>query len=280
MKKCMLIILTLLCSCIYGDSWQENWVKAVENCECKNYALAEEYFSAAIGIISKENKTENYHVYVDRARMLLLLERYEEGLFDINIALSSTKMTDHDMARGLLTRMVLLSRLNINHKQQMQDLDDLKKYDKNIPEEEITDEYIIIRNIPDCECYQKIMSAYFLHAGICETQSDIQILKSRIMIVKKKKCDKGVNCTCANKKTLSSDMTCHDYCDYMATAGHVFCAGQFKSLRCITGCSWAVDYLRKKCYWCCRNGEFYKNCIEPFAFILDYIKEPCDPYWD
>lgn len=283
MKKILTILfLSIFCFC-FADDWQEYWVKAVECCETKKYQEAEEYFLASIGLIEKQRSTEKYHVYVDKARLLLLTERYEEALIDISIALDQGKLSDYDMMRALATRMTILARIGKNPEQMLKDAKDLQKYNPNRPKEEISEEHIIIRNIPECSCYKTIMTNYFVKSGICEKEQDIQILKSNIMIVKKKKCPKGINCNCIGKSTLSNptkQQNCEWYCDKAATAGHAFCGAKFKSIRCIVACSGAVDYLNDKCYWCCSDGDFYKNCIKPFEFILDYIKEPCDPYWD
>jgi hypothetical protein len=282
MKKTLISILFLIFSSLHADNWQEYWVKAVENCETKNYKDAEEYFNAALGLIAKESIKDSYHVYVDRARLFLLLDRLEEGLMDVNIAIGQGKLSNQDMTRALVTRITILTKLNINPEVRLKDAKDLEKYDPNRPQEEITPDHIILRNIPDCGCYKKMMTNFFVGSGICEKESDVKILKSNIMIVKRKKCAKGVKCDCFNPKTGSRDAqeTCEWYCDFTANAGHTYCAKTFKTNKCVAACCAAVDYIKKKCYWCCAGGEFYNNCIKPFEFILDYIKEPCDPYWD
>lgn len=282
MKKIFLAFFMLLSNTIYADSWQEYWVKAVENCETKNYKEAMHYFDASINWIVSKNIDNAYHVYVDRARLYLLLEGYEEALFDINLAIAGGKLSNIDMTRALVTRITALTNLNRNPQQRAQDTIDLEKYDPNRPTEEITPDHIILRNIPECSCYRKMMTTYFIGSGICEKESDIQILKSNIMIVKRKKCPKGVKCDCFNPKSgsMQAQENCEWYCDFTSNAGHAYCARTFKTGKCVAACCAAVDYIRKKCYWCCAGGEFYKNCIEPFEFILDYIKEPCDPYWD
>lgn len=282
MRKMLFVFFMLLSATVHADSWQEYWVKAVENCETKNYREAMHYFDASLNWIVSQKIDNAYHVYVDRARLHLLLEGYQEALFDVNLAISGGKLSNIDMTRALITRITALTKLDINPQQRIQDHKDLEKYDTNRPTEEITPDHIILRNIPDCDCYKKIMTSYFVGSGICEKESDVEILKSNIMIIKRKKCPKGVSCDCFRPQSgcKEDQENCEWYCDYLGHSGDAYCGRTFKSIKCIAACTSAVDYIKKGCYWCCRRGEFYKNCIEPYKFILDYIKEPCDPYWD
>lgn len=80
----------------------------------------------------------------------------------------------------------------------------------------------------------------------------------------------------ANKPT-----TCHGWCDYFATAGELWCCRSFASYACQFSCISSVSYIKSQlCYRCCDSGDFYRTCIQPFAEIVSYIGQRCDPAWD
>lgn len=157
-----------------------------------------------------------------------------------------------------------------------------------MPEYDETDEYLIIRNMPNCSCYRKLIVGYHLEMGICKNLSDIKMLDESTCIINKvrgtskcSKCKENNLIMKVGAKNYPAEDDCNGWCDYMAIAGNAWCGATFKTPPCIAACCMAVEFIKKKlCYRCCRNGEFYKNCVEPFARILDYIKEPCDPMWD
>lgn len=111
------------------------------------------------------------------------------------------------------------------------------------------------------------------------------MFKSGICIAKRiKKC----NCTDSsrNEKNLKpsnsqlSNESCQSWCNRSAVAGSAWCGKVFKAAHCQVACLLAVELLREGCNWCCAEGTVYKRCIKPFENIADYVKAPCDPYWD
>jgi len=56
---------------------------------------------------------------------------------------------------------------------------------------EFTKKRVIIRNVPDCEFYKGMVKAYFISTAICESEEDINIMKSGTSIINKnpKPCD-------------------------------------------------------------------------------------------
>lgn len=82
-------------------------------------------------------------------------------------------------------------------------IEDLKYIGENYaPKIENAEKKTIIRNIPKCECYQKLMKCYFIHTGICNSKSDIKVLKSGILIV-----DNANDCEC---KEDDSERVCDE----------------------------------------------------------------------
>lgn len=282
------------CLTAYASDWHDYWIEAVQLCNDKNYNEAIAMFDQAIACMEANGDVDHPHVYVDRGRLNLLLNRNELALADLNKALSNEKISKPERTRALVSRLMVNSRLG--HDQYV--LSDLKTFGEtyeNKPVREETKENIIIRNVPQCNCYRNIMTCYFIHSGMCESKNDIKILDSNIWIIKKA-CDCGCNeCEEKNQTDRVCDACgaiiysqnnqqkieeCKGWCDRMAIASSAWCGKVFKDIRCQAACAIAVYELQQGCYWCCNGEGFYKKCIKPFENICQYIKEPCDPAWD
>ena len=269
---------------VNASDWREYWIKAVEQCDKKEYDTAREMFDLAVHSMEENKDLDHPYVYVDRARLNLLLENNQLALADLDKALSNTKITKSEKSRAAISRMIARSRLGMDNGV----LEDLKLFaesSENKPIFEKTKEHIIIRNVPDCSCYRNLMTCYFIHSGTCLSKNDIQILTSGIWLVKK-------SCNCKNcNEIMSNDRfcdacgsiiraqnpqeqidTCKGWCDRMAIVGAGWCGKVFKTLKCQTACGWAVYEIQQGCYWCCEGEGFYKRCIKPFEDIGKYIK--------
>lgn len=269
----------------YADAWQNHWQKAVEYCSGRNYEAAETEFNLSIAFLENQNDETHPHVYVDRARLYLLQNRYTESLVDLNKAIASKYLTNTDRIRGLVTRIFTCSNLQMDE-QVLADYEAFKAMSPNFPKVEFSKEKVIIRNMPKSNCYKKLAKAFLIGIEICESEDDITELDSGIMIAKRKKC----NCGCdkmamkaavqpkpANQNDIDK---CKYWCDKCALGGMAWCAKVFKRWDCQTGCLFAVDLIKDGCYWCCNGGNIYQKCVKPFEDIVSHIGQPCDPYWD
>ena len=234
MKRLILILLLSLISIFcYGGSWQEQWTIAVNFCEEKKFEEANYYFDLAIEGMKAEKDIDHPHVYLDRARLKMLLNQHEESLPDLDKALANEKLQYQEKLRALISRFIVRAKLGLEQGA----LEDLKtfgelKVDKPVIEH--TKKNIIIRNMPDCDCYRKLMTCYFIHSGMCESKKDIKKLKSGICIV-----DKACDCGCKHCEERDSkdrvcdacgmilraaalnnkEASCKSYCDQGAIAG-------------------------------------------------------------
>lgn len=271
--------------------WKDRWSDAIIFCKEQKYVEAESCFNDAIVEMEQIGDIEHPYVYVDRARLYLLLDRNEEVLPDVDKAISSTYLTLNDRIRAVVTRLMARSRLNMEE-EVLEDLNYFGEINKeNMPKKEVTEKYIIIRNIPDCECYKNVMKCYYIHSGICKSKNDIQITDSGTCIIKKS-CDCGcmditLTRSCdACGKTLKADdnealgLQCKNWCNRSAVAGSAWCAKMFKRTWCQIACATAVYELQQACHWCCAEGNAYKKCIKPFEDILAAMGNVCDPVWD
>lgn len=291
MKKIVLGFITSMLVTVgcFASEWQDHWESAVEYCGGKKYEAAETEFNLAIASLEHKQDDSHPHVYVDRARLYMLLDRHTEALVDLNKALASSKLKDHDRIRGLVTRIFTCSNLQMED-QVLADYDEFKSLSTDFPKVEFTKDKVIIRNVPKGNCYKKLTTAFLVGSEICENEADIKFLDSGIMIAKRKVC----NCGCDKSKEMSMMAkmggpkavnqqnvdNCKWYCDKAALAGVAWCAKVFKAWHCQTGCIFAVDLIKDGCHWCCKDGSFYQKCIKPFEDIVSYMGQPCDPYWD
>lgn len=179
-----------------------------------------------------------------------------------------------------MTRIVTCMNLAMEE-QALTDYDEFKRISPNFPKVEFSKERVIIRNMPDCKCYKAIVNSLLVKSGICEKESDIQMLQSGICIAKRKPCQCEDGKT--NEKAIRADNEeeCKYWCDKLALAGKTWCGKAFKRWDCQTGCLYAVEVIKDICHWCCKGGNFYKKCVKPFEDIAAYMDiANCDPYWD
>ncbi|WP_042281412.1 hypothetical protein [Candidatus Protochlamydia sp. R18] len=138
------------------------------------------------------------------------------------------------------------------------------------------------------------MTNHFIHSGVCSSKNDIKILKSGTWIInksddnncqnlEKKHPEQATNtekCKINIENKICGVEGCKGWCDANAITAMTWCSKVFKAPQCQAGCALAVYAIQKGCHWCCDGQGFYKRCIEPFGYIVDYMEEPCDPYWD
>lgn len=184
MKNFVLILISffsIINPCL--ASFEDSWCKAVEDCHARNFEAAEINFNEAISKIETSKDDSKPHVYVDRARLYMILNRYEEALLDLNKALESTKLAQQDRIRGLVSKIGACANLDLESKKE---LEELKEIYPNYPKIEITEKHAIIKNVPDCDFFKETVKSYFTDSGFCESENDISMLNSGICIIKKK----------------------------------------------------------------------------------------------
>jgi tetratricopeptide (TPR) repeat protein len=97
-----------------ASDWREYWVKAVEQCDKKEYDTAREMFDLAVYFMEENKDLDHPYVYVDRARLNLLLENNQLALADLDKALSNKKITRSEKSRAAISRMIARSRLGMD----------------------------------------------------------------------------------------------------------------------------------------------------------------------
>ena len=289
--KIFLILSFLLCSRLSAENWTEYWAKGLEESDNGKYFEAEQDLNMAIRELELHGNNDHFHVYVDRGKIYILLEKYSDALADLDKALQSNTLEYNDHIQALVSR--IRARFELGMEKGV--LEDLKQFGAiyhEIPKIEETEKHIVIRNMPDCECVQNMITCYFIHAGVCRSKSDIRMLKSRTCIIDKPlkvpfnekediETDRCDNCGKSFKEGLQFSVEgCNSWCDANAIIASGWCGRVFKRPDCATACLAAVYMVQKGCYWCCSEGNFYKKCIEPFGSVVDFMDKPCQPYKD
>ena len=184
LKYTILMLFTLLYSSAFCSDWESHWLEAVELCDNKQFADAEEHFTKAIQSLEEEQDDDHPHIYVDRARLYCLQNRFQEALIDVSKGLQSKKLVENDRLRGIVTRMCVYSNLNMEEEFAV-DYQEFRVLSTDVTKIEFTEEYVIIRNAPKSNCYKKIARSFLINSGICEKDSDIKELSSGIIIAKR-----------------------------------------------------------------------------------------------
>lgn len=181
MKK---IILGMICVCTtLSAAWEEQWVKAVQACQDKRYKEAEILFSGAISELQDDPK--HAHVYIDRGRLYLLLDRDEEALRDIEKGLSYDLYGD-DKLRAIVSKVVVLCRLG-RHDEAEESRQILRTLQSS-PQLEVYDDFVIIRNVPECECSKEMLRQYVADV-FCDSINDVSCENGVCIGVRTKKAD-------------------------------------------------------------------------------------------
>lgn len=283
MLQKIFFFLILISSHLHSE-WRNDWAIAVEQCQNKKFDDAVINFTNCISEIEARNDNSGLHVYIDRARLYLIQNKFKEALDDLDKVIENKNLSKKDLNRALVSRICAKSNLEISEGIN----EDLKLLWETLPEKqelEFTKKHIIIRNVPECDCFKSIVSNFVIKAGYCNSDSNIRILDSGTMIIDRTdKCDCGcknnennVILNYANEKPSS----CIEWCDYFTIGAATWCGKAFKSYGCQVACLSAVEMIRRRiCYPCCREDNFYRTCIQPFSDIAPYIQAPCDPMWD
>lgn len=265
--------------------WEDHWIKAVQFCKEKIYSSAEHEFTLAIQDLEFTKNIDHPHVYVDRARLYSLLERYQEALFDADKGLASEFLQANDILRARIVRYEAYARLGMGE-DTANELEKIKKI-YAFPKVEIFENKVIIRNVPDCECSKEIiksaMTAYF-----CNHEDEVEFLPGGICVTMRTKKFEEHDQNSLQNPNANIDMQannnnnggCYWGCDKCATACTLMCPKWFKFFRCQAICVAVVEALKDGCYWCCGGHGFYENCIKPFEDVVGKVGNGCDPAWD
>lgn len=277
MSKLLLFIMLTTSSFLSCENWRGHWVKGSLALDQEKYEEAEHCFTLALDEVKRNDTYEASYILVDRAKACFSQKKYKQALTDAQTAIESKEIKGKDLTNAYF--MKYLSELNLGMDEEaIKDYKYLVEDCRIIPKTEYSEEYIIIRNIPDCKCYIETMKKLLLLTGDCEKESDILVLKSGIMIAKRKK---GCGCGCSQKGGKQTLEECKWWCDKINLASQAWCSNAFKKFGCQVMCLGVVDYLKEKCYKCCETGDFYKNCVEWFEDIGSFLDaSKCDPFFD
>ena len=171
-------LMTLFVTGCLSASWQDYWVSAVKLCENGQFAEAEISFDQAIQEMEK-GEVHNGAVYIDRAKLCILVDKDSKALSDINKALSINSLTQSQKKQALLSRFGIFCRSD-KTELAMNDYNEWKSLNPDLPKAEFYEERVIIRDVPDCECFRNIIREIYKY-------DDVTFLNSNISIIELKK---------------------------------------------------------------------------------------------
>lgn len=257
------LIPSFLCFADKELGWEAHWANAVQACEKKDFENALTEFSLAL-----TDEDVPAHVYVDRARLYMLIEHYPEALTDLEEALRNCNpLNAHDLPRAIVSKAYVDAALG-HEEACLNGFKKLKRIIPNYPEYIWTKDCLIIRHVPDCECYQHIVASSLVLSGICECKNDIVFLPSGICIAHKK-------CACPHEE--KQEMDAKGWRERLAVEALARCGEVLKMTPCQTGAMLGIDFIRKELYRHCFKN---RQCARAFENVGTFSEEPCDPMWD
>jgi len=273
MKKIILILSfsLVLSSFSIAETWQEKWSEAASYLETANFNEGKAFLDEAIVLMEEEMDLNQPYIYIDRARVNIILGSDKEALSDLEKALSSQFLSGEEKIRALTTKIFLNKRLRLDAAV----LEDFKTFKQaiEIPKIEIKEKYIIVRNTPKNDFYKKLMTCYLIHSGVCYDAEELKWLNSNTLLANTHcGCPK---CTKEYAKTRECD-NCHHIVSPTKRTGSL---SDF-TLAAIQYIAFEVKQLedQKACLiaLCQINGRPYKMELFPDTFesIFQDVKQP------
>ncbi len=125
------------------NNWDQFYVKAIMAIESKDFTQALSCFSKAI----EEDQGAHPYLFAERAKVYYLENNHQDVIEDVTSALR-LGLTGKDREIALLTRSRSFFKLGM-YDEGMSDFYEFRKVSSLIPMIERTQNYIIIRNLPD-----------------------------------------------------------------------------------------------------------------------------------
>lgn len=151
-----------------------------------------------------------------------------------------------------------------------------------MPKWQLTNNKIIIRNVPDSECYKK-MTKNFMLENFCEEGNDIHEYGNIWTIdITKKNINAGYADDIRETRGPEQERACCNTCSTFAVSANIICACMSTNphpfyVGCKIACVMFVEQIKQACEWCCYHGGYEEKCWKNFqTWKLDYSKEQPD----
>jgi tetratricopeptide (TPR) repeat protein len=170
------------------EIWQTHWENGLKFSHEKNYDLAEKELDLAISIVEKNHDDKHPHLYVDRADAYYYQGKYQESVRDATKALESENLENSERCDALLTRMYAYCYLGLMD-ESVEDYNQYHSIYPFTPKFEWLEDKIIIRNSQSTPESIELLARTCIAVDICEKKSDITVLNSGVVIIKRKQKD-------------------------------------------------------------------------------------------
>jgi hypothetical protein len=275
--------------CFADEHWQEHWLKGKDFFANSLFEEAALEFDFAIHLMSEQEKKTFPSVVVDRVENDYVLGNLDRILADTELALNSENITDYERLFCGLRRIAVFLSLN------MEDVavEEYLKYVSGcplFPKYDRFDNHIVIRNIPDCNCYKKWTKENIL-SKYCSSENDIKDYGNTwVANITKNQCGcnagreqnsihQKTNLTFQQRDQKQIEACCNT-CNRLATAASVICGclpvppvlgGPITQSACRVACVMFVDTLKNDCEKCCYNSN--GTCWTCFETWKDQFKK-------
>jgi hypothetical protein len=265
MKKSLFLAMLLLSSiCFANETWQqhlENGYLFFSNLDFENASLD---FDQAINLMSEDEHEQFPYVLVARAENNYFLKNYAKVLEDTEKALESKYLTDFErLICGIHRIAVFMQRSDEDFA-----VEEYKKYIIGcplFPKYDRFEEKIVIRNVPDCNCY-KNCAKQLLMSKHCTQEKDIREYGNTWIIDITKNYDslKETKNAITHRRSPEEVQACCNTCNRLSTAANFICnclpippqlGGSITKNACRISCPMYVEMLREDCEACCNDEE-------------------------
>lgn len=280
-KTIILIFCFFFSSCLAESDWRNLWHKGVDYLyQCEHQEASHE-FDQAVALMSEEDLALHPYVLVARTQSSYVLNDYAMVLKDTELALESKHLTNYERLVCGIRRIAVFMKLG----DEATAVEEYKKYIIDCPlfaKWEYFEDKIIIRNVPDCKCYQSYIKERIM-ADYCEKEEDIckygnmwivniskekQLEISTLRAQRRKRSPEEIRACC---KTCGRCAAAADSICQCLAAGAGMVGGNWTMAACTVVCINMVEDIRQQCENNC-YGDFEKPWEDFETWKVQYEK--------
>lgn len=268
------------------ESWIALWQNGVELNKQDKKAAASMQFAKALELMSEDEISRYSYVLLDKIENDGELKRFDRVLEKIELILASPNVSELERMRCAF--------LQSHYYHHLGEIDKVVEITENYLASsplqmkiDTFDDYVIIRVVLDNSCARHMIKDFYLNYAGCKSEDDIHFYPN-LYIIKVKSCTArrkekeeenqpkiklpkveayipaGVS---SQKQDISE---CKYWCNRVSEIA--VAATEFIPIAPCRVLSRAfLDGLKQECNNCCANGEFYRDCVQPYeTWIVDY----------
>lgn len=161
-------------------NFEDVWCTAVEDCLLKDYAKAEIGLTSVINDLRTNNDESYPNIYVDRGRLYMLQNKFQEALSDLNSATVYSNLSEKNLSRALISKIMIYANLN-QEKDALKCVEELKALHPDFKKIEFTKDKVVLRNISDHE--GELLKVFTISSKIYDDEGCVRMTNTGVELI-------------------------------------------------------------------------------------------------